>query len=134
ARYNEPLPPVADAPAFPFVAETLTRARHVAADEARRLGLTGMRLEDLALATAELTTNSVVHGGGSGVLRVWPEDGRVVCEVRDGGRFTDPPADRRPATGSPRGGLGLLLVSLVGDVVRVPAGEEGTTVGCWFAG
>ncbi|MEU3945288.1 anti-sigma factor RsbA family regulatory protein [Streptomyces sp. NPDC029526] len=134
ARANEPLPPAPEAMVFPFVAETLTAARHAASDEGRRLGLTGMPLEDLALATAELTTNSVVHGGGSGVLRVWAEDGRVVCEVRDGGRFTDPLAGRRPASRDQRGGRGLLMVHLIADLVRVHTAEDGTTVRCWFTG
>ncbi|MGW0141422.1 anti-sigma factor RsbA family regulatory protein [Streptomyces calvus] len=132
SRYNEPLPPVADAMTFPFVAESLTAARHAATDEGRRLGLTGVTLEDLALATAELTTNSVLHGGGSGVLRIWAEDGHVLCEVRDGGRLTDPLAGRRPAAGGRRGGRGLLLVNLIADLVRVHTGDDGTTIRCWF--
>ncbi|GAA3497942.1 anti-sigma factor RsbA family regulatory protein [Streptomyces prasinosporus] len=133
ARYNEPLPLVPDAPAFPFAAESLTRARHFATDEGRRLGLTGVTLEDLALATAELTTNSVVHGGGSGVLRVWGEGGHVLCEVRDRGRLTDPLAGRRPPVRDRRGGRGLLMVNLIADLVRMHTGDEGTTVRCWFA-
>ncbi|MCT7353515.1 sensor histidine kinase [Streptomyces sp. 15-116A] len=134
ARYNEPLPPPApDALVFPFEAETLPQARHTAADEGRRLGLTGIRLEDLALATAELTTNSVVHGGGTGVLRVWADGGHVVCDVRDRGRLTDPLAGRRPPPREQRGGRGLLLVNLIADLVRVHTGDEGTTIRCWFA-
>ncbi|MBD0417651.1 MEDS domain-containing protein [Streptomyces sp. TRM S81-3] len=133
ARYNEPLPPVPDAPVFPFDAGSLPQARHLAADAGAALGLTGVRLEDLALVTAELTTNSVVHGAGSGVLRVWSEDGFVVCEVRDGGRLTDPLAGRRPASRDQRGGRGLLLVNLVSDLVRMHTGRDGTTVRCWFA-
>lgn len=133
ARHNEPLPPVADAMTFPFAAESLPGARHAATDEGRRLGLTGTTLEDLALTTAELTTNSVLHGGGSGVLRVWGEDGRVLCEVRDTGRFTDPLAGRRPASRDQRGGRGLLMVNLIADLVRVHTGEEGTTIRCWFS-
>ncbi|MFE9770609.1 anti-sigma factor RsbA family regulatory protein [Streptomyces sp. NPDC005931] len=133
ARWNRPLPPVPGALTFPFVSDTLSRARHIATDEGRRLGLKGIRLEDLALATAELTTNSVVHGGGSGVLRVWEEDGHVLCEVRDRGRLTDPLAGRRPASRDQRGGRGLLLVNMIADLVRVHTGPEGTTVRCWFA-
>ncbi|MFI9818911.1 anti-sigma factor RsbA family regulatory protein [Streptomyces sp. NPDC052013] len=133
ARYNEPLPPAPGALVFPFEAETLTQARHTAADEGRRLGLTGMRLEDLALAMAELTTNSVVHGGGTGVLRVWADGGHVVCEVRDRGRLTDPLAGRRPVPREQPGGRGLLLVNLIADLVRVHTGDEGTTIRCWFA-
>lgn len=133
ARYNEPLPLVEDAMTVPFVAESLPPARYAATDEGRRLGLTGVRLEDLALATAELTTNSVLHGGGAGVLRVWGEDGHVVCEVRDRGRLTDPLAGRRPAGRDQRGGRGLLLVNLIADLVRVHTGDEGTTIRCWFA-
>ncbi|MBT3151263.1 MEDS domain-containing protein [Streptomyces sp. CHD11] len=134
ARYNEPLPLVADAMTFPFTDDSLPAARYAATDEGRRLGLTGVALEDLALATAELTTNSVLHGGGSGVLRVWGEDGRVLCEVRDRGRFTDPLAGRRPASRDQRGGRGLLMVNLLADLVRVHTGDEGTTIRCWFSG
>ncbi|MFI5688344.1 anti-sigma factor RsbA family regulatory protein [Streptomyces sp. NPDC051636] len=133
ARYNEPLPAVPDGLSFDFVADTLSQARHTATAEGARLGLTGIRLEDLALITAELTTNSVVHGGGSGRLRVWAEGGYVVCEVRDKGRLTDPLAGRRPASRDQRGGRGLLLVNLVADLVRLHTGEDGTTVRCYLA-
>ncbi|MFI8187644.1 anti-sigma factor RsbA family regulatory protein [Streptomyces sp. NPDC085946] len=133
ARYNEPLSPVPDALVFPFDAATLSQARHVATAEGARLGLAGVRLEDLAIATAELTTNSVVHAGGSGSMRVWSEDGYVVCEVRDKGRLADPLAGRRPASRDQRGGRGLLLVNLVADLVRLHTGDQGTTVRCWFA-
>ncbi|MGV9840892.1 anti-sigma factor RsbA family regulatory protein [Streptomyces fungicidicus] len=132
ARCNEPLPPVADAMTFPFAAASLPGARHAASGEGRRLGLTGVALEDLAIATAELTTNSVRHGGGSGVLRVWGENGRVVCEVRDRGTLTDPLAGRHPAPHDQRGGRGLLMVNLIADLVRVHTGDEGTTIRCWF--
>ncbi|MET8946193.1 anti-sigma factor RsbA family regulatory protein [Streptomyces sp. NPDC004542] len=133
ARYNEPLPAVADGLSSDFGEETLAEARHTATAEGGRLGLTGIRLEDLALITAELTTNSVVHGGGSGRLRVWAEHGYVVCEVRDKGRLTDPLAGRRPASRDQRGGRGLLLVNLLADLVRLHTGEDGTTIRCYLA-
>ncbi|MCK1822989.1 MEDS domain-containing protein [Streptomyces sp. XM83C] len=134
ARYNVPLPPAPPgAPACAFTAAALSPARHHAVAEGRRLGLTGVRLDDLALVTAELTTNSVVHGGGAGTLWVWAESGYVVCEVRDDGRLTDPLAGRRPAPRERRGGRGLLLVNLVSDLVRTHTGDDGTTVRAYFA-
>ncbi|MER7834503.1 sensor histidine kinase [Streptomyces sp. NPDC096040] len=129
ARYNRPLPP-APSVAFAFDAGSLSTARHLATGEAARLGLTGTRLHDLALITAELTTNSVVHGGGSGTLWVWAEGEYVVCEVADKGHLADPLAGRRPATRDQRGGRGLLLVNLVADLVRVHTGTAGTTIRC----
>ncbi|MFF4114392.1 anti-sigma factor RsbA family regulatory protein [Streptomyces sp. NPDC001714] len=134
ARYNEPLPPPPDAaPPLRFEAGSLSAARHLATAEAARLGLPAVRLADLTLAVAELTTNSAVHGGGAGTLTVWAEDAGVVCEVRDKGHLTDPLAGRRPASRDRSGGRGLLLVNLVADLVRVHTGAEGTTVRCWFA-
>ncbi|MFF4797029.1 anti-sigma factor RsbA family regulatory protein [Streptomyces sp. NPDC001351] len=136
ARYNEPLPPVPDVPpsvSFRFDTDSLSEARHLAVDEAVRLGLASARVEDLALAAAELATNSVMHGGGSGVLAVWIEDGYVVCEVRDKGHLADPLAGRRPVPREQYGGRGLLMVNLVADLVRVHTGPGGTTVRCWFA-
>ncbi|MFR0352415.1 anti-sigma factor RsbA family regulatory protein [Streptomyces sediminimaris] len=132
ARHNRPLPPAADGPAFRFVKESLGEARHFAVGAGERLGLSAARLEDLALVTAELATNSVVHGGSSGTLALWGEDGHVVCEVRDGGHLTDPLAGRRPAAREQRGGRGLLMVNLVADLVRVHTGPGGTAVRCWF--
>ncbi|MFD0327572.1 ATP-binding protein [Streptacidiphilus monticola] len=95
--------------------------------------MTVLRLIDLELAVAELTTNSVLHGGGSGTLRIWQEDGLVVCEVHDAGRLTDPLAGRRPATADEPNGRGLLLVNRVAQLVRVRADAEGTTFRAYLA-
>ena len=129
ARYNQPLPE-APAAAEPqrFGLDELPVVRRFAVACGTRLGLTGVRLDDLALAVAELTTNSVVHGGGSGSLRIWPEGSQLVCEVRDRGHLTDPLAGRRPATRDQRGGRGLLLVHAVADLVRIHTGPDGTAI------
>ncbi len=101
--------------------------------EAERLGLAGVRLQDLTLAVAELTTNSVLHGGGSGTLRIWAEDERIVCEVGDQGRFVDALVSRRPASRDQPGGRGLLLVNHVADLVRVHMAPDGTTIRFYLA-
>lgn len=136
ARYNEPLPPApGDATGVfttAFDEDSLSAVRHLATEHGARLGLAGLGLENLALVTAELTTNSVIHGGGTGGLTVWAEGGYVLCEVRDKGRLTDPLAGRRPASRDQRGGRGLLLVNLVADLVRVHTGAAGTTVRCYL--
>lgn len=132
ARWNLPLPRPPRALTYAFDAVTLTRARHVAVGEGERLGLEGRPLEDVAIVVAELTTNSVVHGGGRGVLRMWEEPDAVVCEVADRGRIRDPLAGRLPAPRDQRGGRGLLLVNLISDLVRVHTGDAGTTIRCWF--
>ncbi|MFF3765312.1 anti-sigma factor RsbA family regulatory protein [Streptomyces sp. NPDC001922] len=128
ADCNHRLVARAGAAALTFDAELLPAARHFAVGQAARLGLAGRRLDDLALAVAELTTNSVVHGGGSGTVRVWDEDGEVVCQVEDRGLLRDPLAGRRPPLRDQLGGRGLLLVHEVSDLVRVHTGTEGTTV------
>jgi anti-sigma regulatory factor (Ser/Thr protein kinase) len=128
ARYNEALAPAPDAAVLPFGSGDLPDVRHFAVGEAGRLGLGGQRLQDMELAVAELTTNSVVHGGGRGTLLVWAEAGQVVCEVRDGGRLTDPLAGRRPPKSGQIGGRGLMLVHYVADLVRVHTSDDGTTV------
>ncbi|MEU9633856.1 anti-sigma factor RsbA family regulatory protein [Streptomyces tendae] len=128
ARYNEPLGRAPDADVLVFGPGELPEARRFAVERAASLGLTGRRLQDAELAVAELTTNSVVHGGGSGTVAVWSESGQVVCEVRDAGRLTDPLAGRRPAEHGQIGGRGLLLVHYVADLVRIHTADEGTAV------
>lgn len=127
-RYNQPLVPAPDAAVFSYGGEDLPAVRRFALDQATRLGLAGERLMDVELAVAELTTNSVVHGGGRGTLAVWVEQGQLVCEVRDAGRLTDPLAGRRPPKHGQLGGRGLMLVHYVSDLVRLHTDEDGTTV------
>ncbi|MFH9551705.1 anti-sigma factor RsbA family regulatory protein [Streptomyces sp. NPDC017435] len=128
ARYNEELVTAPDAAVFSFGADELYAVRAFAVEEARRLGLVGQRLNDVELAVAELTTNSVVHGAGLGTLAVWAMAGQVVCEVRDAGRLSDPLAGRRPPARGQIGGRGLMLVHYVADLVRQHTSAEGTTV------
>ncbi|GAA5704508.1 anti-sigma factor RsbA family regulatory protein [Streptomyces avermitilis] len=127
-RYNQVLAPAPDAAAFSYGGEDLPAVRQFALAQAMRLGMAGERLMDVELAVAELTTNSVVHGGGRGTLAVWAEQGQLVCEVRDAGRLTDPLAGRRPPERGQLGGRGLMLVHYVSDLVRVHTGDDGTTV------
>ncbi|WP_251091362.1 anti-sigma factor RsbA family regulatory protein [Streptomyces sp. Caat 7-52] len=131
-RYNEPLLAPLGTAAIPFAAQTLPDARDFAVSQARSLGVSGMKLGDLELAVAELTTNSVVHGAGSGTLRIWAESDRIICEVHDGGQMTDPLAGRRPANPTQPGGRGLLLVHQLADLVRVHTGPDGTTIRCYL--
>jgi anti-sigma regulatory factor (Ser/Thr protein kinase) len=129
--YNEPLTASEEAEGYVFGADELPAARYFVVEQATRFGLSGIRLEDLALVAAELTTNSVVHGGGSGTVHVWTEDGQVVCEVRDKGCLKDPLAGRRPPLPAQLGGRGLLLVNYLMDLVRVHTGPDGTVVRCY---
>ncbi|MFB7291456.1 anti-sigma factor RsbA family regulatory protein [Actinacidiphila glaucinigra] len=114
--------------AFGFAEPQLAEARHTATAEAHRLGLDGDRLAEFSLAVAELITNSVLHGGGSGAVHVWAEDGHVVCEVHDRGRLTDPLAGRHPASRDRPHGRGLLMVNRIADLVRQRATGDGTTI------
>jgi anti-sigma regulatory factor (Ser/Thr protein kinase) len=127
-RYNQALAPAPEAAVFSFGDEDLPAVRQFALAQAMRLGLAGERLMDVELAVAELTTNSVVHGGGRGTLAVWAEQGQLVCEVRDAGRLTDPLAGRRPPQRGQLGGRGLMLVHYVADLVRLHTSDDGTTV------
>ncbi|TQM78371.1 anti-sigma regulatory factor (Ser/Thr protein kinase) [Saccharothrix saharensis] len=128
ARYNAPLPDAADGAFAVAGPADLSPARRFAAQRGRLLGLTERRLADVELIAGELVTNSLVHTAGPCRLGVWAEDGHLVCEVRDGGRLTDPLAGRRPPEDHGASGLGLLLVNDLADLVRLHTAADGTTV------
>ncbi|MFD0885081.1 anti-sigma factor RsbA family regulatory protein [Streptosporangium algeriense] len=115
-----------------FGVRELARAREFAVGHAARAGLRGERLGDLRMIAGELVANSLDHGGGRGVLRVWAEGGQVVMDVRDAGHITDPLVGRRPVDARRRGACGLLVTNLLSDLVRVHTGEGGTTVRVYF--
>ncbi|NUT48612.1 MAG: sensor histidine kinase [Saccharothrix sp.] len=126
-EFNRPLPPPpADALTLRFDLDHLGPTRRVVARFAAEAGLTADQVEDLVLAVNELTTNSVVHGGGRGTVLLWREGDAVVCEVRDTGRIANPMVGRRRPGVSAHGGYGVVLVNLLCDLVRVHTGEDGT--------
>ncbi|WP_407840823.1 anti-sigma factor RsbA family regulatory protein [Streptomyces sp. DSM 116496] len=130
ARGNEPLTDEggADAAAYDFDDRRLHGARRFAARIASRLGMAEEARATLSLIVAELTTNSVVHGGGRGTLRLWAEGDQLVCEVRDPGLLRDALAGRLPPPVDRPGGRGLLLVNDFATLVRMHTGPGGTTV------
>jgi anti-sigma regulatory factor (Ser/Thr protein kinase) len=129
AVFNQPLvEPVTDPPTLDFDAPSLPLVREFVAVHAGRAGLSRRRVADLQLAANELATNAITHGGGSGRLRVWPFDGRVVCEVSDQGRALARLAGRLPPGPESMSGRGLVLVNYVCDLVRIHTGPDGTAV------
>ncbi|RSN67223.1 MULTISPECIES: sensor histidine kinase [Actinomadura] len=126
--YNRPLPPPAEAYRIDFDLDALPMVREFAWAWATRLGLAPDAAGDMELAVNELAANSCLHGGGTGTARIWAEDGRVVCEVRDAGTIADPLAGRIPVEMSPHGGRGILLVNHLADLVRVHTGPDGTAI------
>lgn len=126
-RYNEPLRSPVEA-ARMIVADLLQLrdARRFVRDHARRQGADQEQAERLELIAAELVTNSLVHTDAGCSVAVWRQDELVVCDVTDLGYLADPLAGRRPPTEG--GGIGLLLVNKLADLVRTHTSPEGTTV------
>ncbi|MGI5287650.1 anti-sigma factor RsbA family regulatory protein [Nonomuraea polychroma] len=130
--HNRPMEEPEEFLSLRFDHTNLSAARALAAEQAAKMGFTGDRLDDIRLAAAELGANSLDHGGGSGTIRAWAEDGRLVCEVSDAGHITDPLAGRRPVDPRHSGSRGLLIVNLLSDLVRVHTRAGATTIRVYF--
>lgn len=113
---------------YAFDASKLAEARGQIHRCAIMLGLSPSKVADLVASANEIATNSIVHGPGIGVVRLWDETDRVVCEVWDLGRIDDPLADRTRPTSDPRSHRGLWLVNQLCDLVQIRSGPDGTTV------
>ena len=122
-----PTPP-SDADVFPFAGGSLSPVRHFVGERAGRAGLTSERTDAFVLAVDEAATNSLLHGGGDGTLRVWRGDGSMICEVMDAGVFRRPMAGRI-APGMAEGtGRGLWIANQLCDLVQIRSSDAGTTV------
>ncbi|PPK66102.1 sensor histidine kinase [Actinokineospora auranticolor] len=102
-------------------------ARTWATTHAERIGLGPARVADLELIVSELTTNSLLHGGGDCLLALHDHNGHLVCEVADAGHLANPLAGYLPATPGSLGGHGLLLVHQLADLVHTHRTPRGTT-------
>lgn len=86
------------------------------------------RTDDLLLAVHEVVVNSLLHGGGSGRLRLWSDPAAVVCEIRDRGRILDPLVGRRMPSHTAESGRGLWMVHQLVDLAQIRSSGRGTIV------
>jgi len=129
ARFNEPIDaPPETATRLAFDAGRLVELRAAVLTGAVRADLDTVAAGEFVVAVNEIATNSVRHGGGRGTAWIWPADDGVVAQIADSGHVRLPLAGRLPPPDATAGGLGLLLVNQLCDLVRVHTGPEGTTV------
>jgi anti-sigma regulatory factor (Ser/Thr protein kinase) len=129
APFEAPLPrPPASAETLAFEDDSLEEVRALVAARGERAGLDPRATEDLVLAVNELVSNSVRHGGGRGVLRMWSTGRTICCDVRDRGHIRDPLVGRRRRAAGQIGGWGMRIVHQVSDLVQVRSDAQGTNV------
>jgi anti-sigma regulatory factor (Ser/Thr protein kinase) len=122
------LPPPATPEIFAFGLEELSEVRRRVAVAAEGAGMSPHGVADLIIAASELVANSVMHGGGSGTLRLWRENGSLLAEVEDRGRIEGPLVGRLRPGLAQEGGRGLWLANQLCDLVQIRSGAAGTTV------
>jgi anti-sigma regulatory factor (Ser/Thr protein kinase) len=125
---GELLPPPVPPEIFAFGLGELSEVRRRVAVAAKRAGMDRHGVADLITAASELAANSVMHGGGSGTLRLWRENGSLLAEVEDRGRIEEPLVGRLRPGLAQEGGRGLWLANQLCDLVQIRSGAAGTTV------
>ncbi len=129
ALRGAPFPPPAQPPTeLAFTTGDLASLRRLVGRECFAAGLHPSAAEDMTLAVDEVASNSLLHGGGRGVLRVWVEDRDLVCEVSDDGVIRDPLVGRQPPALDRTNGRGLWLANQLCDLVQVRSGAGGTVI------
>ena len=129
AGFAAPLPPAPEATIVRTITpETVRTVRDLALHVATVCGISAERAADLGLALHELVVNSVVHGQGSGTLRLWRTSDALVCEVSDEGVVADPLAGRLAPGTDETDGRGLWMVNQLCDLVQLRSSTEGTVV------
>jgi anti-sigma regulatory factor (Ser/Thr protein kinase) len=121
-----PAPELADS--CEFGQDDLTGLRSMVARLAEQAGLGRAATDDLVLATHELATNSVLHGGGFGCFRSWTEPRALVVEVSDRGVIEDPLVGRDLLHDLAENGRGVWMANQLCDLVQVRSGRTGTVV------
>jgi anti-sigma regulatory factor (Ser/Thr protein kinase) len=129
--FDEPLPEPSRANvdyAFGPDAAPLSSVRLQVGESAAAFGLDAARTADLVLIVNEVATNSLRHGGGSGVLRIWEEGSSLICEVSDTGRIEDPLVGRGRPSADLGSGFGLWLANQLCDLVQIRTFSTGSVV------
>ncbi|MGW5364392.1 anti-sigma factor RsbA family regulatory protein [Actinopolymorpha pittospori] len=90
--------------------------------------MTRRRQEQLEEAITEIADNALRHAKGPSTVRLWAQEGAIICEVRDRGHVDDPLIGRRPADPDAEHGHGLLRVNALCDLVQISPQPSGTTI------
>ena len=106
----------------------LAELRGRVSEVAQAAGMSSRNADDLVLSASELATNSVVHGGGSGTMRVWRTNDSLLVDVEDDGLIEKPLVGRLRPEPTQLGGRGLWLANQLCDLVQIRSGARGTTV------
>jgi anti-sigma regulatory factor (Ser/Thr protein kinase) len=126
--FNLPLPDLGPPEvSMRFDASAVNSVRRLVALHAAYAGMAPERATELHTAVNEVATNAVVHGGGAGAFAIYRGRDRLICEIRDAGRISDPLVGRIPAQRGAKLGRGLLLVHRVCDLVQTHVNDTGTT-------
>jgi anti-sigma regulatory factor (Ser/Thr protein kinase) len=129
APFAVPLPePTTGVMRLAFASEDLVAVRGLVSRVASTAGLPPSRAAELVTAVNEVATNSIRHGGGGGMLRLWQEQSALVCEIGDSGRFDQPLVDRQRPKDELSAPRGLWLANQLCDLVQIRTLEEGTVV------
>jgi anti-sigma regulatory factor (Ser/Thr protein kinase) len=129
APFTTPLaPPRGAVEALAFEGDSIEEVRRLVGRRGVDAGFSGARVEDLVLAVNEAAANSVRHGGGNGILRVWHEGASLICEVKDRGLVQDPLVGRRKPSRDRTGGWGVYIAHQICDLVQLRSGPQGTVV------
>ncbi|MFZ1155305.1 MAG: anti-sigma factor RsbA family regulatory protein [Solirubrobacteraceae bacterium] len=111
-----------------FTSHELADLRWFVSRRAAHASLGTMRTQDLVLAVNELATNSIRHGGGEGMLRMWTETDTLLCEVHDRGQITEPLVGRTYPAPTRSTGRGLWVVNHLCDLVQIRSTPTGSVV------
>ena len=129
APFDDPLPEPRSRPEeMPVAPDRISSLRIFVSRRSAAFGLDPGRTDDLVLAMNEIVTNTLRHGGGRGVLRLWHEGNSLVCEVRDRGQIDEPMVGRTRPSPTQETGFGLWLVNQLCDLVQVRSFASGTVV------
>jgi anti-sigma regulatory factor (Ser/Thr protein kinase) len=104
----------------------LPTVRTFVAERARALGLVAARIDLLIVAVSELTTNTLQHTSGGGHIRIWADNGQLICDVVDSGGPR--PFGRAMPSAEVVRGRGLAIVERICDSVHTVAVPGGTLV------
>jgi anti-sigma regulatory factor (Ser/Thr protein kinase) len=120
-----------------FDAGTLYALRSAVAAHAAAAGLSPLRAYDVTAVAHELAANTVIHGAGHGLLRLWTRDGSLYCQVSDHGpaapqdHAAEPPGE--PAPWAVVHGHGLWVADQAADEFRISRSPDGSTATARFA-